>query len=193
MTHGTIRLCCAAALAGGVAASAQAQLHDVRIIKGGREATIQVDHAGPQSVRVVVRAVAVPSATVAPALADQPVHPNLIEVQVNNTTVYLDPDEDYEHQHPVGVLDRNHFIPRAQRLARALGVTIGGPIAPSGTAARIIYGKPATESQVDDQPVMIIPKPAGLPAREPGKDMPSVPAPPAANDTPQVAVANPKA
>ncbi len=189
MSRQTIRLCCAVAVAGGLAGATQAELTDVRIIKGGRVAEVQVDPAGPQSVRIVVRQVTVPSATVSPALADQPVHPHLIEVKVNNTTVYLDPDEDYEHQHPVGVLDRNHFIPKAQRLAKRLGVAGASNVATNG-AARIIYGQPeAQEQKLDDQPVMIIPKPAGVPAREPSQTIPSVPAPPPAATTPQVALA----
>jgi len=72
---------------------------------------------------VIERSVVEPLAVVGRGLANQPVHPHLIEVflfgegQKGSTTIYLDPDVDYEHQGNL-VLDRNHSINRAQRSAR---------------------------------------------------------------------------
>ena len=70
-------------------------------------------------VRVITQQVAVLATTVSCALGDQPVHPHLIEVQVVNTTIWLDLKKDYIRQGHYKI-DENHFIPAAQRLARSL-------------------------------------------------------------------------
>ncbi len=76
---------------------------------------------------IVQRRVAQPAAVVSRSLAEQPVHPYLIEVRLaNTTTVYLDPDRDYQYQNG-NPIDTNHTLLQAQRLGRELnnpGVTI---------------------------------------------------------------------
>ena len=80
---------------------------------------------------VIERLVVAPEAVVSRQLAEQPVHPHLIEVYVKGrtpsfgsrgaATIWLDPDVNYyrEPGSPVH-LDQNHLILRAQRLARSL-------------------------------------------------------------------------
>lgn len=74
---------------------------------------------------VIDRPVVAPAATVSRALHEQPVWPHLAEVfifgegQSQTSTIYLDPDVDYQNQGMLE-LDENHFINRAQRMVRRL-------------------------------------------------------------------------
>lgn len=70
-------------------------------------------------VGVVLRQVASGAVTIDRALAETPTRPYLIEVRVNQTTVYLDPCKDYLRQGP-NLIDSDQYIPRAQRLWHSL-------------------------------------------------------------------------
>lgn len=89
---------------------------------------------------IVQRPVVEPAATVSRALAQQPVWPHLVEVFMlgegsgGASTIYLDPDVDYENQGSMR-LDRNHFINRAQRTANQL----------RRRPARVIWGAQHTQ------------------------------------------------
>jgi hypothetical protein len=89
---------------------------------------------------IVQRPVVEPAATVSRALAQQPVWPDLVEVFMlgegsgGASTIYLNPDVDYENQGNMR-LDRNHFINRAQRTANQL----------RRRPARVIWGAQHTQ------------------------------------------------
>lgn len=89
-----------------------------------------VDLSAANPTTIVNRAVVAPAATVDRALAEQPVHPYLIEVQQpGGARVTLDPAKDYNGT-PIHRLDENHWILKAQRLhssASTPGVTTIGP------------------------------------------------------------------
>ena len=122
-----------------------------------------VTHSRPiraRIARMVTRHVADPNASVSRELSEQPVHPHLIEVQVVNTTIWLDPEKDYIRQ-GFYKIDENHHIPAAQRLARSL----------RAPGARTYWGSHAGthDSARTIRPFMILMKPqfrnAPLPAR----------------------------
>lgn len=74
---------------------------------------------GSAPVGVVLRQVAHGAVTMDRALAESPTRPYLIEVRINQTTVYLDPNKDYLRQGP-HLIDSDQYIPRAQRLWHTL-------------------------------------------------------------------------
>jgi len=110
----------------------------------------------PQVV-VIERHVVEPAAVISRELAQQPVHPHLIEVfifgegQQGSSTIYLDPDVDYINQGYLK-LDEGHSINRAQRLARSL----------RGRPGMIVYGSrqaaPEAKTSSVIKPHMIIEK-----------------------------------
>lgn len=110
---------------------------------------------------VIERPVVVPDAVVSRGLANQPVHPHLIEVfllgegQKGSSTIFLDPNEDYEHQGSL-VLDQDHSINRAQRMARKLRAR--GPMVIRGLGNRA--NQRTTTPSV--RPNFIIEKPGGV-------------------------------
>jgi hypothetical protein len=142
----------------------------VSLTAGSRVERVPLDR--PAEAEVVIRPLAdapAPAALVDRALAEQPVHPYLIEVRLVNTTVYLDPQADYQHKR-VGSLDENHFILRAQRLYQSLG----------GEPARVIYGSRARRPLAGGPggPAVVLLKPGILGPQQqiPGEDRtPSVP------------------
>jgi hypothetical protein len=107
---------------GGMAALAMAETPESRVL-GRHDTPVVTRHrvlttASPHT-RLVLRRVVEPAAVVGRDLAEQPVRTDLVELQVVNTTIYLDPDADYEHQ-GVNPIDEDHRILKAQRLARSL-------------------------------------------------------------------------
>ncbi len=122
-----------------------------------------VTHSRPirsRTARVVTRHVVDRAALVSRDLSEQPVHPHLIEVQVVNTTIWLDPDKDYIRQGFYNI-DENQHVPAAQRLALSL----------RAPRARTYWGSRsrAYDSQHTIRPFMILMKPqfrnAPMPAR----------------------------
>lgn len=111
---------------------------------------------------VIERSVVEPAALVSRELAEQPVWPHLIEVflfgegQRQTSTIYLDPYEDYEHQGEL-VLDDNHFINRAQRLARKLRT-------PGARVLSNPFIGPPVEQMMEVKPHMILEAPDAQPA-----------------------------
>ena len=118
-------------------------------------------------VEVVLRSVTQPAAVISRALSEQPVHPHLIEGRFVHTTVYLDPEKNYERTGRVGRRNPNEKLLRAQRLWKYL----------NARKAHVVYGRghrPAVASAIE--PYMIIMKPKER--RAPKHNMPQVPAPP---------------
>jgi hypothetical protein len=110
--------------------------------------TYRVDGNHKNSVYIVTRQVVAPSAVVSRELREQPVYTDLIELKVVNTTIMIDPDEDYIHQ-STNAIDDKQFIPTAQRLYRSL----------TAKKAHVIWGKESTKRDahaLDIQPIMII-------------------------------------
>lgn len=189
MIRESIYLACALGLSTAIAVDAHARDDDsVRVVQGSNVRSYHVAPGMPQSVRVVTRVVVAPEATVSRELAEQPVRPYLIEMRVNGTTVYLDPNEDYEHQGP-GVLDEAHSIPRGQQLGRAL----------RAQGVQVSYGAQHPRSAQNQaqaiKPLVIIEKPRSMKAPAPGSTpgpakniIPAVPAP-AEKPTGQIAQA----
>ena len=117
---------------------------------------------------VINRPVVEPLAVVEPGLANQPVHPHMIEVfllgegQSGSTTIYLDPDVDYENQGSL-VLDRDHSINRAQRMANQLRVR----------RPMILRGNRRSSSSVHEvSPSFILEKPDGVITPRPKRKQP---------------------
>jgi hypothetical protein len=74
----------------------------------------RIDHS-----RVVTRPITASAAVIDRDLSEQPVHRHLIEMQMVNTTIYLDPQAIYSSLGNGG-LDKDHSIVRAQRLYNGL-------------------------------------------------------------------------
>ena len=103
-------------------------------------------NTGQSHVHVVTRPVVEPAATVSRELAEQPVHPYLIEVQMGTTRIMLDPEKNYHNKPGPGYLDQNHSILKAQ--SRAIGLK---------TDRVIIYrGTPKNADAHDEKPRMIM-------------------------------------
>lgn len=139
---------------------------DVEVITAHRLS--RGDHA---RVYVVTRPIVVPAATVSRELSEQPVRPHLVEVQLVNTTIFLDPDADYVNT-GVNRIDENHSLIKAQRLARSLRAY--------ANSVRVIHGMDAHEviNPHAIRPSMIMMKPRLGPAPAQPGDMPAVPQPP---------------
>lgn len=75
--------------------------------------------SGSRVASVVTRTVVDRSITVSRAIAEQPVHPYLVEVRVGVTRIYLDPAKEYRRQNE-NAIDDNHTILKALRLADSM-------------------------------------------------------------------------
>ncbi|MFP4145365.1 MAG: hypothetical protein ACLFV3_09490 [Phycisphaeraceae bacterium] len=71
-----------------------------------------------RDVYVVRRPVAEPAAVVPERIAEQPVYTHLVELQVVNTPILIDPDRDFVNKYKGG-LDEGHSLVEAQRIWRA--------------------------------------------------------------------------
>ncbi len=69
--------------------------------------------------QVINPPIARPAAVVTRDLAEQPVYEHLVELRINNTTVLIDPEQDYIHK-PWGGMDENLSIAQAARIARSI-------------------------------------------------------------------------
>jgi hypothetical protein len=118
---------------------------------------VSTDPTQGSGVQIITRDVVEPAATVSRELSEQPVRPYLTEVKVVTQIIQLDPAADYERQdNAEGRLDENHWILRAQRLARSLsnpGVTVihgNGPRPlrePGSVQPAMIFIKPPNMKQ----------------------------------------------
>ncbi len=133
------------------------------LLAANRPGAHAVTHSRPirtRTAQAITRHVVDSASVVSRELSDQPVHPHLIEVQVVNVTVWLDPEKDYIRQ-GFYKIDENHHIPAAQRLAWSL----------RAPRARTYWGSNSGtyDSQRTIRPFMILMKPqfrnAPLPAR----------------------------
>lgn len=110
---------------------------------------------------VIQRAVVEPLTVVGRGLANQPVHPHLIELflfgegQQGSTTIFLDPDVDYENQGSL-VLDKNHSINRAQRSTRLHRAR--GPMVIRGSGHQPVAAPPVMPRFIIQRPGVIEPK-----------------------------------
>ena len=153
----------------GVPLAGAAEHPQVIVSPGVTKAYLTGLRNGP--VRIVTRAVHEPAAVVSRALAVQPVWPHLIELEVANSTVYLDPQsEDLKLQlHRLG---RGHSFRKAYE-------KWASQHHPNG--ARVIAGKnyrrPDRAAALRIQPRMILQKPL-VPGRKSAPHIPSVPAAP---------------
>lgn len=112
----------------------------------------QSGHTG-QGVRLIVRDVVEPAATVSRGLSEQPVRPFMAEVKLVAQTIYLDPAGTYYRQDDAeGHLDDNHWILRSQQLARTL----------ANPGVQVIYGSQARKPAAAIEPRMILLRPPVL-------------------------------
>lgn len=129
-----------------------------------------VDSSAANPTTIVNRTVVAPAATVSRELAEQPVHPYLLEVQQpGGARVTLDPAKDYNGS-PIHKLDENHWILKAQRLHTSLSTPTVMTIGPSE--------RPQTAALGKIEPRAILLKP-GVPGNGPQQDndgkIPAVP------------------
>jgi len=107
-----------------------------------------------QRISVIQRPIYDAALIVSREIYEQPVHPHLIEVNLVDTKVYLDPEKNIQFRDRGGRFDDNLSLVRAQRLGRAL--------MHDGTA--FIVRRPETRSMAQEhtdtvRPRMIIMKP----------------------------------
>jgi len=126
---------------------------DARIVRNDqltRPVTHRFNENSVLHLGVVQRPVTQSAALVSRALSDQPVHEYLVEVNVVNTTIYLDPQKDYYRQGQYRIGEDHHIL-RALRLHAAL----------TARPARVIRHTPSGQSARETdgiEPVMIINK-----------------------------------
>ena len=147
---------------------------------GGGQLTVEhaIHHVPTRHAYVVTRHwVVAPAAVIGRELAEQPTYSHLVELRLVNTTVLIDPKENYQRQN-VFQVDENQFLVKAARLANSL----------RKGKARIVRRPDATGVMQSEKqqfvPIMVIPKP-----RPDAPAIPSVPAP-AENDKPLIARAD---
>ena len=93
----------------------------VHTVSGGtdRDTEYTLVHPSARRMSIIERRVVKPAATVARPMSEQPVHPDLFEVRIVHTTVWIDPDKEMIRNVRYRI-DHNHAIPAAQRLAHSL-------------------------------------------------------------------------
>lgn len=127
-----------------------------------------VDSSPVNATTLVTHTVVAPAATVDRGLAQQPVHPYLMEVQQpGGAAVRVDPARNYNGT-PIHKLDENHWILKAQRLHNSTTATTVETIGPSEKEAPVALGK--------IEPRAILMKPGALPKPDNGDgNIPAVP------------------
>lgn len=180
--HRKIQLLILSLAVGGLAAIASADNHGVQVVTraSGMHSDQVVMHpvvSTPAShvEHVVTRSVVEPAAVVSRGLAMQPVHPHLIEVKIDHSTIYLDPQVDYLRQDRYSIMPKNYLtmaLQRHSKMAASMNRIVRNPLA---------HGM---QREVQVQPRMIILKPDYL-KRQHQEDaggkkgpIPSVPASP---------------
>jgi len=116
-----------------------------------------------EAIHIIRRPVHDPAATVSRPLRQQPVFPDLIELEVGGQTVLIDPHRD--HSKPRGGIDENHHINKARRQA-----DVPRPL----PRARVFHGAEAKpqQDQAPPEPAAIIPVP------QPQQELPPQPTAP---------------
>lgn len=147
---------------GGVAAMSMAGDRPGSFIK-----YTAIDSSAANPTTIVNRTIVAPAATVDRELAEQPVHPYLIEVQQpGGARVTLDPAKNYNGT-PIHKLDENHWILKAQRLHASSSTPSVVTIGPSERPQAAALGK--------IEPRAILMKPGALPKQDNDGNIPAVP------------------
>ena len=136
---------------------------------------VPLDHPERDAVRIVERDVSKPAATVSRELRQQPVYPDLIELEVGVQRVLIDPERDYQHK-PWGGLDEDHSIIQAQRQARPRDSR------PQRRGTHVIHGSPQGEAAAPE-PAAIIPVPHN--AQPPDRSPEQTPSPERGDEAPR--------
>lgn len=169
-----IAACAAAAVIGAAVSEVKAE---------PAELVLPIDRSNSGApVSVIKRPVLVPDATVSRAISETPVHPHLIEVRVNHTTVYLDPEKDYTNLRPDGRgLPEDHSLVRAHNLAMRMRAV---------NEQRVFYGSDRSNGAKAALPkprmTIIKPKPFAKPRKDRGEPENLEVAPPSPWKTPEV-------
>ena len=128
---------------------------DAIIGRAGGEATMVRRHRVGRSIdhaRLVSRPIVARDAVISRGLSEQPVHEHLVEVQMVNTTIYIDPDATYSSLGNGG-LDADHSIVRAQRLYKALHTASSAYIVRSPMAEQAVSVKGITPRAIMHMPI----------------------------------------